>query len=352
MFESAKPPSSSQINRLHFSDVEAQLLLQQVLQLGQHQQALEQQATAYHQAYMSALGSAELELISLKLQQLQQWLAYISSGQLEDLERQQLVNWIIKDAQALGEHGLADMQPIRDLIYALVEQMLVVAKQDTIPSHATLSQLRKALTILLEHECDITTQELLSLIASPDTLTDWLELARQATKTGQQSTNGVSVEHWQDLAAPILRDKTMQKLYKRLAHQLHPDKEQDELRKPQKQALMQRLVRAKKHSDLSTILSLYQQHATQNVKFDVAMSQAIKQALEQQGIAYSQSYQRTLQANTAKMWAWRRFSQGDLSLTTQLQQAHVKIQHERTRLTRALAQGSKVDALKHALQQR
>lgn len=338
-------------NRLHFCDADAPILLKQVSQLRQHQLQLEQQAGEYHQAYLSALGGAERELIDLKLKQLKQWLDHLASNALDFAQHQQLAQWVINDALALRAHGLADPQPITKLLHELTQHLLFNANQLSIPSHDMLVQLRQVLTALLEHASPLATDDLLNLIDSPEQLTFWLAQRRIELEKTKPESKQAEDGCWQGLAKSILRDKPLQKLYKRLAHQLHPDKEQDAARKAQKQVLMQQLLRAKKRHDLSAILSLYQQHAKQSVRFDLNTSQAITQALEQQGIAYSQDYRRTLESSTSKMWAWRRFSQVDQPLTNQLQQAKANIQQEKVRLTQALAQGSQVENLKLALQQ-
>lgn len=348
MIKPVKTSTSVQESRLHFSDEDVVTLLQQVTDLSQHQQTLEQQATTYHQAYMTALGDAETELIDLKQQQLQQLISHAGSNQFSLVQRQQLVEWIIKDAAALAQHALADEQFIMTLIQKLALQLLVAAQQETIPSHTSLTLIRKVLAGLVKQDPCISTNDLLDLITSPEQLDMWLEQARQQVESLDDVKN--DSPSWRQLVAPIMRDKSMVRLYRRLAHQLHPDKEQDEQRKQHKQALMQQLARAKKRHDLSTVLSLYQNYAKQSVRFDASMSTAISEVLKQQGIAFSQTYQRTLQANTTKMWAWRRFSQNELPLEQQLQQAGLEIKQEQARLTRALAHGHEILAIKQALQ--
>ena len=52
----------------------------------------------------------------------------------------------------------------------------------------------------------------------------------------------------------------LNKIYKRLASLLHPDKEQDPAKKEQKHVLMQTLSDARKNKDAFTLLQLYQIH--------------------------------------------------------------------------------------------
>ncbi|AWB68478.1 hypothetical protein C2869_19645 [Saccharobesus litoralis] len=58
----------------------------------------------------------------------------------------------------------------------------------------------------------------------------------------------------------LFKSSQLNKMYKRLASALHPDKVTDEQQKSERHELMQVLAEAKQSNDAFTILSLYQQH--------------------------------------------------------------------------------------------
>ena len=58
----------------------------------------------------------------------------------------------------------------------------------------------------------------------------------------------------------LFKGGQLNKIYKRLASLLHPDKEQDPVKKAQKHVIMQTLSAARKNKDAFTLIQLYQTH--------------------------------------------------------------------------------------------
>jgi len=77
-------------------------------------------------------------------------------------------------------------------------------------------------------------------------------------------TDGASSEDTKGLdtgtANPIIGD-VFKRLFRQTARALHPDKEVDEQRQVEKNALMSELLKARKEFDLITVLRLHEQHA-------------------------------------------------------------------------------------------
>lgn len=63
-------------------------------------------------------------------------------------------------------------------------------------------------------------------------------------------------------AAPVLDDKWLKQLFRRAAQALHPDRERDPARRVHKEQLMTELLHARDNNDMMTVMTLYQQHVT------------------------------------------------------------------------------------------
>ncbi len=72
------------------------------------------------------------------------------------------------------------------------------------------------------------------------------------------------------------------RLFRRAANVLHPDKEQDGRRRADKQALMGTLLEARKERDILTVFKLYQEHAGATPEIDATEENELVATLEQQ----------------------------------------------------------------------
>jgi hypothetical protein len=63
-------------------------------------------------------------------------------------------------------------------------------------------------------------------------------------------------------ATPALDDKWLKRLFRRAAQALHPDRERDPARRLHKEQLMTELLHARDNNDMMTVMTLYQQHVT------------------------------------------------------------------------------------------
>ncbi len=83
-------------------------------------------------------------------------------------------------------------------------------------------------------------------------------------------------------AEPALDKGVLERLFRRTANVLHPDKEQDERRRANKQALMGTLLEARKRQDILTVIQLYQEHVGGSPDLEVSDENELLMALEHQ----------------------------------------------------------------------
>jgi hypothetical protein len=81
---------------------------------------------------------------------------------------------------------------------------------------------------------------------------------------------------------PALDKGVLERLFRRTANVLHPDKEQEERRRADKQSLMGTLLKARKNEDILTVIKLYQEHAGGSPAMEVSDENELLTALEQQ----------------------------------------------------------------------
>ncbi|EAS9163879.1 J domain-containing protein [Salmonella enterica subsp. salamae] len=92
-----------------------------------------------------------------------------------------------------------------------------------------------------------------------------------ASQTGREDAPGDKEPEWQDFEfnyspdendststiREIFRGSQLSKIYRQIARVVHPDREQDPLKKEEKHRLMQQLVKARKEGDVVTLVTMY-----------------------------------------------------------------------------------------------
>ncbi|GLS25150.1 hypothetical protein [Marinibactrum halimedae] len=132
-------------------------------------------------------------------------------------------------------------------------------------------------------------------------------------------------DHKKSKPTSVVNQKWLRSLFRRTAAALHPDKEQDETRKAEKEAIMAKLLDARDREDVAEILSLYAEHVEDGeLALSEADSQSVIDALEQQindidhtlhfelfdspmqKFVYDQLHANSKSAKTRKLNAWKK----------------------------------------------
>ena len=114
----------------------------------------------------------------------------------------------------------------------------------------------------------------------------------------------------------LFKSSQLNKMYKRLAFLLHPDKELDAQKKIEKNALMHTLSDARKQKDAFTILKMYQQYVPEaEFIFDDETLLALHRLLEEKVQDLNTQHRDIKQSNAIQTLVWRKFSARSKKLT-------------------------------------
>lgn len=109
----------------------------------------------------------------------------------------------------------------------------------------------------------------------------------------------------------LFENKAMTKLYRQLANQFHPDKEQDPSQKALKKVLMQQLSQAKKEKDALALLLMAQTYLPEYMlKADDDMANQMEITLHIKIGELNRAHQSMLRGNDLKSTLWHRFGGG------------------------------------------
>lgn len=107
----------------------------------------------------------------------------------------------------------------------------------------------------------------------------------------------------------LSKAEQLNKIYKRLASLVHPDKEQDPGKKAQKHVLMQTLSEARKNNDAFTLLQLYQTHINEGeFAIDSDTLSSIQALLREKLHSLDDELHQAKSNNELSSLVWRKFS--------------------------------------------
>ncbi len=211
---------------------------------------------------------------------------------LSEYQREELICWIESTLEYLRSHPfLADVDhdALQNKFTAAFTAFIQVQNVE-IDIHQ-IEKVRMDIEHMFEGNMQLTEDEIINLIKDPSLLNQYIqrmdkEISEDEEDYDNEENNGEHGDPFerffddnfgeddlqQDAAKEASKDAKqknldklfkagqLNKIYKRLASLLHPDKEQDPAKKEQKHVLMQTLSDARKNKDAFTLLQLYQIH--------------------------------------------------------------------------------------------
>lgn len=248
---------------------------------------LKQQQGALLIRFQEELLPIEQQLAQLVVSKTERLLSFTGRKSLTPTQHGELIDWVSDELDGLEYHPFVD----QDSLTALRDKLM---QASAIPEHVTLSDDELAcMRALLADEFDfihhLSDEELGEMMRDPAKLKEKMA-AEQEDSEDEEADFSFFDGRDEEIAEQEQQQREMNtlfsisvanRMYKRLAMLLHPDRETDEAAKQEKHKLMLTLTKARKTQDIWTILSLYQQYVDSETEFDANALSALNPLLVQ-----------------------------------------------------------------------
>lgn len=302
-------------------------------------QDFEQEVLPYEQRQCQQTAQQILHLIS-----------FIPKKTLNIDQRNELFEWIDSDLTFLESHPFAQNTDTVALRQTLTDALTKFAKANPIPeSDEDLDPIREMLDDIFDGQLELSDEQLRAIAKDPSLMQQHIEQLHEKMQqeTAQQQGPFDDVDndeddpfadffnqqrqHFDQVSQTqrsglekLFKSSQINKMYKRLAFLLHPDKEQDKTKKAEKHQLMQQLSDARTRKDAFVILKLYQQHVPDaEFSFDDDTLAAMEKLLQQKINDLNAGHSQLKQSNELPALVWRKFSARSKKATQQNIEQHI-----------------------------
>ena len=308
---------------------------------------------------------------------------FISRKTLSDYEREELLDWISSDLDYLYDHPFCQEAIVNELNLLVTQN--VQAQHRVQAQSITQEQIDEARLDLDESfdgYLDLSDDQIREVMVNPQKLIDHVEkikreyIENMALDTDHDENRLDDQEdafeddffdefyqdfqqsHFQDQAKQKKLDKLfkgsqLNKMYKRIAAKIHPDKEQDPRKKQIKHSLMQALAEARMNKDGFTVLQMYLQHFDDDPTFDAETLASLEPLLEEKISSLNAEYREIQHSNELPALVWRKFKAPSKKKRIKQMEEHAfELQMEIKSIQALIKECSSVKALKMELKQR
>jgi hypothetical protein len=257
-------------------------------------------------------------------------LPFVSRKSLGERHREVLLDWINQELNFIETNPFAMDVEIDNLRDTLQQQLLILAQRNPFEENAeNLQQLALMLEEMFGDNLQLNEQELSEIARDPSKLQDYIERMHSQVEEsefvdqdsdfhGEYAEHDDPFEHSDHTGNSrreqlnldkLFKSSELNKIYKRLATKIHPDKEIDDGRKAEKQVLMQQLSAARKANDVFTILLMYQTHCDEtDISFDDTTLLAIQKLLGERARTLEREHYQLSTPSTPQGMVWKQFS--------------------------------------------
>ena len=123
---------------------------------------------------------------------------------------------------------------------------------------------------------------------------------------------------------PVISNDVFKRLFRSTAAQLHPDRERDPEIREKKNALMTRLLKARKQGDVMAVITMYQEHVAEEAKLSKADERQLLHALRQQVQALKDEQETYSYQSALHTMAYEKFYFPSRKKTEQAFEAHIR----------------------------
>ena len=306
-----------------------------------------------------AINYQQFEEVVLPYEQMQiRWLSskvdhlasFLPRKSLSETERVELTDWILEELSYLQDHPFNSSEEF-EALNTRVKALLVMSQEQQLDkmSSTEVELMKASLNAEFEIDFDLSDEQLKALILDPQKIYEYLdahEASEEAEEIDELEEDDETPfdDHFfddfyqrfhqydeEDKAEEQLKHSELDKLfkgsqlnkmYKRLASKLHPDKEQDLQIKQQKHLQMQVLAEARRHKDVFAILQLYLTHFDDDPTFDKATLANLLPLLEEKVRNLNAEYRALQHNDQIETVVWRKFKARSKKLVQEGMEAH------------------------------
>ncbi len=255
-------------------------LQRRIVRLEERNQNKLKKINSFYDEAVDIIGPVEEALCEQSENYIEKLLSFLPRKSIKGQKREELIAWIEDELNAL-EHNPFRKKSTETLRNTLSNHMIQEMEHARVnggheePDLDDVEDFREMLETMFQMSVEHNDETLLNVLRDPGKVDEFMndllkkKLSHEAeneehafddtefsSESQKQSENMFQVKHEVNGA---LKTSQLNKLYKKLAVILHPDKEESQDKKDQKHQLMQQLSKAKKEKDIYTLLQFAQQ---------------------------------------------------------------------------------------------
>ena len=285
---------------------------------------------------------AEQKLADAITAQVEHLIRFLSKKSLTDKQRNELLGWVSDDIDYLATHLFSEGIDVADLREQInTELTLLTESLDQAVDEESIAELANMLDEMFGGEMQFNREELIEIIKNPALIQEHVQRFHEKMNEEEIEKDDDSEEFEQGfeedfdyqynrsfskrnskeelgILEKLFKGSQLNKMYKRLAAKLHPDKESDATKKAIKHDLMQQLASARENKDVFTLLTLYHEHIDDDsFNFDAETLAAIEALLSKKVSELNAELKELKSADTPEAIVWEHFHGRSNKITTE-----------------------------------
>ena len=321
---------------------------------------------------------AEQKLADAITAQVEHLIRFLSKKSLTDKQRNELLGWVSDDIDYLATHLFSEGIDVADLREQInTELTLLTESLDQAVDEESIAELANMLDEMFGGEMQFNREELIEIIKNPALIQEHVQRFHEKMNEEEIEKDDYSEEFDQGfeedfdyqynrsfskrnskeelgILEKLFKGSQLNKMYKRLAAKLHPDKESDATKKAIKHDLMQQLASARENKDVFTLLTLYHEHIDDDsFNFDAETLAAIEALLSKKVSELNAELKELKSADTPEAIVWEHFHGRSNKITTENIVIHAeRLEDEVMSINQFIVSTSTLKALKTELNTR
>ena len=321
---------------------------------------------------------AEQKLAEAITAQAEHLIRFLSKKSLTDKQRNELLGWVSDDIDYLATHPFSEGIDVADLREQINTELTLLAESlDQAVDEESIVELANMLDEMFDGEMQFNREELIEIIKNPALIQEHVQRFHEKMNEEEIEKDDDSQEFEQGfeedfdyqynrsfskrnskeelgILEKLFKGSQLNKMYKRLAAKLHPDKESDATKKAIKHDLMQQLASARENKDVFTLLTLYHEHIDDDsFNFDAETLAAIEALLSKKVSELNAELKELKSADTPEAIVWEHFHGRSNKITTENIAIHAeRLEDEVMSINQFIVSTSTLKALKAELNTR